>query len=235
MCAYKDIVEARPACHHPKYYLHESMVVLRVGDTLYCARRGVLEQSKLIRDQLCAPNETDSTPPGTDDAHPIDIVGLSTSDFDAFIHYTYPEFQDPMSLALFDTWLTLLRVAEVLQSDTLVKSAVSKLDAMLLSADVRRLVLSCQYGITSWFVPACRDIVYSENVLSHEQASQLRPEVAVTLLRIQARYYGDVHVGSSSDLASLIRDEIALMKEFAPQSLAPTYLFTASVLRKEPV
>ncbi|GLB37347.1 hypothetical protein LshimejAT787_0403980 [Lyophyllum shimeji] len=132
---------------HPRYYMQQGNVVIRVQNSLFKLDLSVLhEKSPVLRI---------ITPPvyagkmrlqGFDDEHPFVLHDVLEVDFVRLLRVLYPSNSRPFTAAKVDDWLSVLKLASVYQIDDVRELAVARLDASQIDP-IRKIAIWEKYRL----------------------------------------------------------------------------------------
>ncbi|CAE7162883.1 unnamed protein product [Rhizoctonia solani] len=162
---------------HPKFYSDDTMVVIRVEDTLFRVHKHLLLKSETFSDMFKVPKVTNNKPEeGSSPDHPIDLISVSVSDFEALLtvlyagyHPTHPGQLTPN----FEPFLltAAFRLVQMWNFSDLRTYLLPLVEGAL--DDVDRIVFAREFDIQNWLAPAHKNLCERPKPITTEEARKL--------------------------------------------------------------
>ncbi|KAG6327519.1 hypothetical protein ID866_11570 [Astraeus odoratus] len=122
---------------------------------------------------------------GTSDGNPIRLAGIAKDEFRCLLRALLYRQHGTSRLPLGITeWTAVLKLSTLWEFDKLRKAAISSLHGICLNA-IDRVVLSKQYNINEWLLPALNELARRPESISFEEASRLGFEIALNLASVR--------------------------------------------------
>ncbi|KAI6009572.1 hypothetical protein F5J12DRAFT_824261 [Pisolithus orientalis] len=175
------------ASRHSDFYI--STVIFLVEDSLFRVPREPFQQeSDVFCDMFSLPQGDGIIVEGSSDEIPIQLHGTSKDDFEqllkALLHRKYGSQPDlPQSI---EQWTSVLKLSTAWSFETLHQVSINALMESGIGA-VDRAVLSQQYDIKGWLLPALNEWAKRPEPITLEEVNRVGIDIAIRLASVRER------------------------------------------------
>ncbi|KAI6037102.1 hypothetical protein BKA83DRAFT_4171815 [Pisolithus microcarpus] len=166
-----------------------STVTFLVEDSLFKVPREPFEkESEVFRGMFSLPQGSSGVVEGLSDENPIRIDGTSKDDFEqllkALLHRKYDS--QPNLPRGIEQWTSVLKLSTAWNFESLRQASINALMESGIGA-VDRVVLSQQYHIENWLLPALNELARRQEPVSLEEAKRMGIDIALQLASVRER------------------------------------------------
>ncbi|KAI6140400.1 hypothetical protein BKA82DRAFT_4178869 [Pisolithus tinctorius] len=185
------------ASRHSDFYI--STVIFLVEDSLFRVPREPFQQeSDLFCDMFSLPQGDGIVVEGSSDEIPIQLHGTSKDDFEqllkALLHRKYGSQPDlPQNI---EQWTSVLKLSTAWSFEKLRQASIDALIESGIGA-VDRVVLSQQYDIKGWLLPALNELAKRPEPITLEEANQMGVDIALKLASVRERVTVETNCSTS--------------------------------------
>ncbi|KAI6017446.1 hypothetical protein EDC04DRAFT_2608067 [Pisolithus marmoratus] len=172
---------------HSDFYI--STVTFLVEDCLFKVPREPFQQeSEVFCDMFSLPQGDNTVVEGLSDEHPIRIDGTRKDDFEqllkALLHRKYGS-QPNMPHGI-EQWTSVLKLSTRWSFEKLRQASIDGLMESGIGA-IDRVVLSQQYHVTNWLLPALNELARRPEPITLEEAKRMGIDIALKLASVRER------------------------------------------------
>ncbi|KAI6143894.1 hypothetical protein BKA82DRAFT_948055 [Pisolithus tinctorius] len=185
------------ASRHSDFYI--LTVIFLVEDSLFRIPREPFQQeSDVFCDMFSLPQGDGIVMEGSSDEIPIQLHGTSKDDFEqllkALLHRKYSS--QPNLPQNIEQWTSVLKLSTAWSFEKLRQASIDALIESGIGA-VDRVVLSQQYDIKSWLLPALNELAKRPEPITLEEANQMGIDIALKLASVRERVTVETNCSSS--------------------------------------
>ncbi|KAL4075296.1 hypothetical protein V8B97DRAFT_1915899 [Scleroderma yunnanense] len=169
---------------HPEFY--GEFVTFLVEDCLFrVAREPFRAESTVFRDIFLLPQDEDIG--RLSNERPIKLDGIAKFDFEQLLKVLFYRNYGtspclPNNVA---QWTSVLKLSTLWEFDQLRKAAINALSNSLHNRPLDRFILSRQYDITGWSLPALNELAQRPESISLEEGNRLGIETALKIASVR--------------------------------------------------
>ncbi|TFK74680.1 hypothetical protein BDN72DRAFT_833209 [Pluteus cervinus] len=171
---------------HDDIYYFEN-VIFQVENCLFkLPRHEFVSNSEFFRGLFSVPIPEAKQPDGQSDEQPLRLDGILEADFRVLVKLLYPmKGYKGVSISLeTDEWKSILKLATLWEFTELRESAIDSL-ASIITDPVDKVVMSKEYQIDGWLLPALNALAQREKAISFEEAGKIGYETAFKLTALR--------------------------------------------------
>ncbi|KAG5636941.1 hypothetical protein H0H81_006337 [Sphagnurus paluster] len=148
---------------HPRYYMPQGDVVIRVQDALFKVDLSVLHEKSPVLQMITPPQYAGKMRLcGFDDDHPFLLHDITEAEFVRLLWVLFPSNSHPFTMASIADWVSILKLAHKYQIDDVRELAVLRLHASHIDP-IRKIAIWDQYHLdttllTSSYVALCQRV-----------------------------------------------------------------------------
>ncbi|KAL0579203.1 hypothetical protein V5O48_002826 [Marasmius crinis-equi] len=173
----------RPVIRHPHYYIDEKMSIFVVDNQLFRIHRHFLRRESAVFDGMFDCPEPVEGQEGETDDRPIELPGVTYNEFVALLDHFYKgsfyknNANDVTSL---QGYIDLLSIASRYECTEARQKAIKGID-FYQPDPIRRIVLSDQYDVPEWLMPAYIQLCKRDEPLTRDEALEIGPDKTVLI------------------------------------------------------
>ncbi|KDR75486.1 hypothetical protein GALMADRAFT_226127 [Galerina marginata CBS 339.88] len=164
------------------YYF--DVIVFKVENTLFRVPKNGFDVPGSFFEtmfSLPGPGENGEQLEGTDDEHPLSLVGISKAHFRGFLRVMYP-FKG--SAFTYDEWLGALHLGTQWDFTDIRNKSIEALSTLIQNKSAsEKILLAKEYGVKQWLLDGCSQLVTQTAALDLDQLCQSRLD-ALTVARL---------------------------------------------------
>ncbi|KAI6046753.1 hypothetical protein EDC04DRAFT_2887608 [Pisolithus marmoratus] len=169
-----------------------SSVTFLVEDSLFRVPREPFQQeSEVFRDMFSLPQGDSLVVEGSSDEKPIRLDGTNKDDFEQLLKVLlYRMYGSQPNLPhSIEQWTSVLKLSTLWSFEKLRQASMDALIKCGIGA-VDRIILSQQYHIKSWLLPALNELARRPEPITLEEAKRMGIEIALKLASVRERVTG---------------------------------------------
>ncbi|KAF7296048.1 hypothetical protein MKEN_01419900 [Mycena kentingensis (nom. inval.)] len=207
------------ATRHAQYYMR--LVYLEVENCLFAVpSHQFTHNSGFFAETLSSPPTGNDIGEGWHESCPLNLEGVSVSDFESLLKVLYPIASVPQTPVLSpEEWLSVLSLASKWLFVHPRKLAIDQLSAYAASCDpVQRVLLGRKHDVSAWIRSGYSELAHRKTSISTQEASQLGLETALTIFRLREAAIDYLGI---KNLYADVQIEAAFAQELAEDDDAP--------------
>ncbi|TFK74681.1 hypothetical protein BDN72DRAFT_743787, partial [Pluteus cervinus] len=156
----------------------------QVEDILFkVPQRDFETNSDFFRQMLTLQPPKQLEPDGLSDDQPIHLEGIEKDEFRAFLHILYQRYPH-LDVGLGkEQWISVLKLATMWEFSRVRDLAIANLPPLL--DPIEQVVISKEYHIKEWLVPALNELAKRKEPISFEEGSRIGFDIALKLAAIR--------------------------------------------------
>ncbi|KII95607.1 hypothetical protein PLICRDRAFT_96246 [Plicaturopsis crispa FD-325 SS-3] len=177
---------------HPDYYFDDGNLVILVEDMLFSVHRSTFTgHSRVFKDLFTLPVPSSGNPvEGSTDEHPIELHGISKTDFERLLWILYPPTFGEYKPTTTSEWTSVLHLATRWEFDSIRALALHSLEPLPLNP-IDKVLLAREFDITSpWALAAYTELCERPEALTIPEARALGLETAMRISQLRERLRG---------------------------------------------
>ncbi|CAE6524002.1 unnamed protein product [Rhizoctonia solani] len=175
---------SRAVVLHPDFCFDNILIAIQIEGTLFNVHKYQLAKSEVFSDMFKMPKPEGNAPvEGSSLEHPIVLKGVTASDFASLLTVLYAShFSDDQPTPEAPLIIPAFRLAQMFNFSKLRKYLLPLVEKNL--EDVDKIVLSREFDIQEWLVPAHVRLCQRQQPLSGEEANKLGVQSTLIIMRM---------------------------------------------------